>query len=166
MTQGRVALVTGSSRGLGQAIARRLARDGLAVAVNGLHGDGQAAEVARAIHDDGGTAEAFTADVTDEQQVARLVTAVAARLGPVDVLVLNATGRHRAAPPYATAKNAQIGLARSWARELAPAGITVNTVAPASSPSSGTPTSRPRPRTPTSPPWAAGWELLRTSPAR
>jgi 3-oxoacyl-[acyl-carrier protein] reductase len=185
MTQGRVALVTGSSRGLGQAIARRLARDGLAVAVNGLHGDGQAAEVARAIRDDGGTAEAFTADVTDEQQVARLVTAVAASLGPVDVLVLNATGPQPEAPlddvvwedhvaqleffvkspvlvgravlpgmrarrsgriihidsevadrpppgrsAYATAKNAQIGLARSWARELAPAGITVNTVAP------------------------------------
>jgi 3-oxoacyl-[acyl-carrier protein] reductase len=185
MTQGRVALVTGSSRGLGQAIARRLARDGLAVAVNGLHGDGQAAEVARAIGDDGGTAEAFTADVTDEQQVARLVTAVAASLGPVDVLVLNATGPQPEAPlddvvwedhvaqleffvkspvlvgravlpgmrarrsgriihidsevadrpppgrsAYATAKNAQIGLARSWARELAPAGITVNTVAP------------------------------------
>jgi len=185
MTQARVALVTGSSRGLGQAIARRLARDGLAVAVNGLHGDGQAAEVARAIRDDGGTAEAFTADVTDEQQVARLVTAVAASLGPVDVLVLNATGPQPEAPlddvawqdhvaqleffvkspvlvgravlpgmrarrsgriiqidsevadrpppgrsAYATAKNAQIGLARSWARELAPAGITVNTVAP------------------------------------
>ena len=185
MTQGRVALVTGSSRGLGQVIARRLARDGLAVAVNGLHGDGQAAEVARAIRDDGGTAEAFTADVTDEQQVARLVTAVAASLGPVDVLVLNATGPQPEAPlddvgwqdhvaqleffvkspvlvgravlpgmrargsgriiqidsevadrpppgrsAYATAKNAQIGLARSWARELAPAGITVNTVAP------------------------------------
>jgi 3-oxoacyl-[acyl-carrier protein] reductase len=185
MTHGRVALVTGSSRGLGQAIARRLARDGLAVAVNGLHGDGQAAEVARAIRDDGGTAEAFTADVTDEQQVARLVTAVAASLGPVDVLVLNATGPQPEAPlddvawedhvaqleffvkspvlvgravlpgmrarrsgriiqidsevadrpppgrsAYATAKNAQIGLARSWARELAPAGITVNTVAP------------------------------------
>jgi 3-oxoacyl-[acyl-carrier protein] reductase len=185
MTQGRVALVTGSSRGLGQAIARRLARDGLAVAVNGLHGDGKAAEVARVIRDDGGTAEAFTADVTDEQQVARLVTAVAASLGPVDVLVLNATGPQPEGPlddvawedhvaqleffvkspvlvgravlpgmrarrsgriiqidsevadrpppgrsAYATAKNAQIGLARSWARELAPAGITVNTVAP------------------------------------
>ena len=53
MAQGRVALVTGSSRGLGRAIARRLARDGLAVAVNGLHEDGQAAEVARTIDDDG-----------------------------------------------------------------------------------------------------------------
>ena len=81
--EGRVALVTGSSRGLGRVIARRLARDGLAVAVNGLRGDGQAAEVARTIRDEGGTAEVFTADVTDEQQVAGLVAAVAARLGPL-----------------------------------------------------------------------------------
>jgi NAD(P)-dependent dehydrogenase (short-subunit alcohol dehydrogenase family) len=44
--QQRVSLVTGSSRGLGSAIARRLASDGLAVAVNGLHGDAQALEVA------------------------------------------------------------------------------------------------------------------------
>lgn len=181
----RVALVTGSSRGLGKAIARRLARDGLAVAVNGLGAEAQALEVARTIRDDGGTADVFPADVTDERQVAGLVAAVAASLGPVDVLVLNATGPQPDAlladvawedhlaqldffvkspvllgravlpgmrarrsgriiqidsevadrpPPgrsaYATAKSAQIGLTRSWARELAPAGITVNTVAP------------------------------------
>jgi 3-oxoacyl-[acyl-carrier protein] reductase len=45
----RVALVTGSSRGLGAVIARRLAHDGFAVAVNGRRGDGQAGQVARAI---------------------------------------------------------------------------------------------------------------------
>ena len=46
----------------------------------------------------GGIAEAFTADVTDERQVAELVDAVADRLGPVDVLVLNATGPQPEAP--------------------------------------------------------------------
>jgi len=184
--QRRVALVTGSSRGLGSAIARRLARDGMAVAVTALHGAEAAREVASAISSDGGEADAFIADVTDERQVAALVEAVSDSLGPVDVLVLNATGPQpeaalaevawedhvdqleffvkspvllgRAVLPgmrakesgrivnidsdvvdrldpgrsaYATAKSAQIGLTRSWARELAPLGITVNTVAPA-----------------------------------
>src|SRR5215471_10048969 len=88
----RVALVTGSSRGLGAVIARRLAEDGFAVAVNGRRGDGQAEQVARAIR--GGVAAAFGADITDEQQVAELVATITGRFGPVDVLVLNATGFH------------------------------------------------------------------------
>src|SRR5215213_6566609 len=87
----RVALVTGSSRGLGQAIALRLARDGYAIAVNGLH-DAQPANVAQAIRDAGGTADAFIGDVTDEAAVNELVSVIADRLGPVDVLVVNATG--------------------------------------------------------------------------
>jgi 3-oxoacyl-[acyl-carrier protein] reductase len=98
VAQGRVALVTGSSRGLGAAIARRLARDGLAVAVNGRRGDGPARDVSRSIRDDGGVAEAFGADVTDEQQVAGLVAAITGRFGPIDVLVLNATGPQPEAP--------------------------------------------------------------------
>src|ERR1700758_2045801 len=95
---GRVALVTGSSRGLGAVIARRLAHDGLAVAVNGRRGDGQADDVGRSIRDEGGVAEAFMADVTDEQQVAELVVMITGRLGPIDVLVLNATGPQPEAP--------------------------------------------------------------------
>ena len=92
VTNGRVALVTGSSRGLGAVIAQRLARDGFAVAVNGRPGDEQVAAVGRAICDDGGTAAGFCADVTDERQAAGLAAAVTDSLGPVDVLVLNATG--------------------------------------------------------------------------
>ena len=69
MAHGRVALVTGSSRGLGAEIARRLARDGFAVAVNGRPGDDGVAAVARAIQGDGGIAGGFGADVTDEGQV-------------------------------------------------------------------------------------------------
>ena len=181
----RVALVTGSSRGLGRVIATRLAEDGLAVAVNGRPGDRGIDEVVAAVQADGGTASAFAADVTDERQAGEVVDAVASTLGPVDVLVLNATGpqpegpivdvswddhlaqlaffvkspvllgravlpamrlrgsgriinidsevAHRPPPgrsAYATAKNAQIGLTLAWARELAPFGITVNTVAP------------------------------------
>src|SRR6266568_3303534 len=98
VTHERVALVTGSSRGLGAAIARRLARDGFAVAVNGRPGDEGVAAVARVIRDDGGTAGSFCADVTDEDQVNSLVTAITSAFGPIDVLVLNATGPQPEAP--------------------------------------------------------------------
>jgi 3-oxoacyl-[acyl-carrier protein] reductase len=94
----RVALVTGGSRGLGSAIAGRLAQDGLAVGINSLGGDGAALEVVRRIRAEGGVAEAFSADATDQAQVVDLVAAVADTLGPVDVLVLNATGPQPEAP--------------------------------------------------------------------
>ena len=70
----------------------RLARDGLAVAVNDVAGGTQADAVAASIRDGGGIAEVFGADVTNESEVAELIRAVTAQLGPVDVLVVNATG--------------------------------------------------------------------------
>src|ERR1044072_5990608 len=84
----RVALVTGSSRGLGSVIARRLAHDGFSVVVNGLPGDPDVDAVASAIAASGFAAAAHHADITDPDQVASLAAAV----GPLDVLVLNATG--------------------------------------------------------------------------
>lgn len=88
----RVALVTGASRGLGAAIALSLGRRGATVAVNTFGSPEKAQAVADAIRKAGGTAEVFRADVRDEADVARLVADVQQRLGPIDVLVCNATG--------------------------------------------------------------------------
>jgi 3-oxoacyl-[acyl-carrier protein] reductase len=157
----------------------------LAVAVNDHLGGPQAPALVGAIRDGGGVAAAFTADVTNEREVSELIAAIAGGLGPVEVLVVNATGPQPEAPvtdvawsdhlaqldffvksplllgravlggmkqrhfgrivqidsevvnlpprdrsAYVTAKSAQIGLTRAWARELAELGVTVNTVAP------------------------------------
>jgi 3-oxoacyl-[acyl-carrier protein] reductase len=153
----RVALVTGSAKGLGGAIARRLAADGLAVAVNDGGDEDEALEVVSDIHRDGGVARAFRGDVSDERQAARLAKAVAGSLGFVDVLVINATGPQPTAPVTEVAwvlrralvpameargsgrivkvdsevlERSRASISHSWARELAPLGITVNTVAP------------------------------------
>jgi len=179
------ALVTGASRGLGAQIARRLAVDGWPVAVNYRADEAGAARVVDDIVAAGGRAAAFRADITDEAEVPAMVTAVEEALGPVQVVVANATGPQPLAPAaevswqdhldqltffvksptlllratlpgmrrlgagriihigsdsferalpgasaYNAAKGAQLGLARTWARELGAYGITVNVVAP------------------------------------
>ena len=181
----RVALVTGASRGLGAAIARALADEGAKVAVNFFASAEKADRVVRGIRKSGGLAKSFAADVRDEAQVDRLVREVTQNLGPIDILVVNATGPQPMLPieeidwrtcldqleffvksplllvratlagmkarkygriiqigsevfetglgrfsNYISAKGAQLGLTRSWAREFGPWGITVNTVSP------------------------------------
>ncbi|HEX7437549.1 MAG TPA: SDR family oxidoreductase [Caldimonas sp.] len=89
LLNGKVALVAGSSRGLGYAEASALAAEGAWVAVNGR--DPAAAEAAAArICGQDGRAEAFAADVTDEVAVERLVADVEAKGGSLDILVNNA----------------------------------------------------------------------------
>ena len=85
---GRVALVTGASRGIGRAVALRLAADGASV-VAGARAD-HAEEVAREAAAAGGTATHVGLDVTDAESVRRAVQAATAGFGRIDILVNNA----------------------------------------------------------------------------
>jgi 3-oxoacyl-[acyl-carrier protein] reductase len=181
----KVALVTGASRGLGAVIARGLAEDGWAVAVNYANDTRGADAVVDAIRQRGGNAYAAKFSVIDKAQLTAGLDAIRDALGPVDLIVNNATGPQPSMPlmeqswqtyldqleffvkaplellqavlpdwrarksgriinigseiaelgnphvgNYASAKGAMLSMTRSWARELAPEGITVNLVAP------------------------------------
>jgi NAD(P)-dependent dehydrogenase (short-subunit alcohol dehydrogenase family) len=88
--EGRVALVTGGSRGIGAAIARRLARDGAAVAFTYATAAGKAQVVAKQIDADGGRALVIQADSADPGAVTRAVEQTVRDLGRIDILVNNA----------------------------------------------------------------------------
>jgi len=88
--KGRVALVTGGSRGIGRAIAISLAEAGAAVAVNYLSKAGEAQTVVEAIHKLGGRAITVGADVSLAAAVSGMVAGIERELGPVDILINNA----------------------------------------------------------------------------
>lgn len=181
----KVALVTGASRGLGCVISRALADDGWAVAVNYASDSASADRVVADIAASGGRACAAQFSVIDRAQQRAGLEAIQAQLGPVDLIVNNATGPQPEMPlmeqswqsyldqleffvkaplellqlvlpdwrarksgriinigseiaelgnpmfgNYAAAKGAMLSMTRSWARELAPEGITCNLIAP------------------------------------
>ncbi len=181
----RVALVTGSSRGLGRGIALALGRAGAKVCLNYLNNSEAAEGTLTKLREEGIHAAMFRADASDKEQVESMIEAIEEKFGSLDILVPNATpdqpqkpieeydadfyrqmydffvvspfhlakavlpgmkkrksGRiinitsevfHSSVPEfsaYVAAKGGQIGWSRSMASELAPFGITVNTVAP------------------------------------
>ena len=90
MANGKVALVTGSSRGIGRAIALRLAESGYKLAINYRKREKEANEVRSKIIDYGGEAEIFQADVSRREDVERMVDDIHNVLGRISVLVNNA----------------------------------------------------------------------------
>lgn len=90
VVEGQVALITGASRGLGRAMALKLAASGLRIGVNYARNDGAADQVVDHIRLAGGEAIAVGADVSDQSAVASMFEETQQRLGPITVLVNNA----------------------------------------------------------------------------
>ena len=89
--RGKRALISGSSIGIGETIARTLAEEGVAVAIHGRDA-GRAQSIATSITERGGTAVVVTGDLTDDQAIANIVAESERSLGGVDILVNNAGG--------------------------------------------------------------------------
>lgn len=87
---GRVGLVTGGSRGIGRACCVRLAREGAKVAINFRSGEAEARETLRLVEEAGAEGCIVHADVTREEEVARMVAEVEQQLDAIDLLVNNA----------------------------------------------------------------------------
>ncbi|MFZ4877819.1 SDR family NAD(P)-dependent oxidoreductase [Janthinobacterium sp. Mn2066] len=102
---GKKALVTGSSKGIGAAIARKLAQEGAIVIVHGRDRQ-QADQVAADIIAQGGRAHVVTGDLTDDAQVQGLLEAAQQCAGPIDIVVNNAGGSGGAREDWSTAQAA------------------------------------------------------------
>lgn len=88
--EGKVAVVTGGSRGIGAEIAKVLARNGAQVAINYQNSSDKADEIVQEIEQEGGTAFAFQADVMVADTVQKFIEEVLARYGKIDILINNA----------------------------------------------------------------------------
>src|SRR5256885_14856994 len=89
---GKVAVVTGSSRGIGRAIARALALEGAAVAIHYCRGEEQAASLAREVEERGGRARIIQGDPSRPEECHKVFNLAPRALGAVDILLHNARG--------------------------------------------------------------------------
>lgn len=90
--QGKIALVTGASRGIGAAVAQKLAERGANVALNYRSKAARAEEIAKGIETLGQKALLVKADITDEDETKQMFEDIKAQFGQLDVLILNASG--------------------------------------------------------------------------
>jgi 3-oxoacyl-[acyl-carrier protein] reductase len=88
--QGKTALVTGASRGIGRAIAMRLARDGAQIAINYAGDESSAQEALRLIRENGGNARSYRADVSNPETIRSVFDAVEKDFGKLDIFIANA----------------------------------------------------------------------------
>ena len=135
-TNGRVAIVTGGSRGIGRETAERLAKDGFAIVINYAGNQEQADAAVESITDAGGKAIAVRADVADEKAIDDLFDTAEQEFGSVDVVV-HAAGRMPLAPLaeldlgvlddlYRTNIRGTFVVAQQAVRRLRPGGAIVN----------------------------------------
>jgi 3-oxoacyl-[acyl-carrier protein] reductase len=125
--QGRIALVTGSSRGIGAAIAKRFAWEGARVAVHGRDRAALAA-VWREIEASGGTALEVTGDVTRFDDIEAMRRRIEQELGPVGILVTNAGGNPT--PPGALEETSEAAWAAAIAGNLTATFLTIKSFLP------------------------------------
>jgi 3-oxoacyl-[acyl-carrier protein] reductase len=134
--EGKVALITGSARGIGAAIAERLARDGAAVVVNYSKSENEALAVAERIQARGGKAVVLRADVGEPGAVRKLVDDTVRKLGRLDIAVNNAVsltfgtieeiGDDTLSEQFATNVEAPLAVMRAAARHLPSGGRVIN----------------------------------------
>jgi NAD(P)-dependent dehydrogenase (short-subunit alcohol dehydrogenase family) len=137
LLEGRVALVTGASRGIGEAIARRFADEGAAVAVTARTEQQRDERLPGTIHDTvasireaGGTAIAIRADLAQPEERTRLVDDATNQLGPPDILVNNAAVTWFLGTVYGMVKAAIERFSTGLAAEVYDDGIAVNALSP------------------------------------